>query len=279
MFIAIFGDNLHNSNELFCFRLQCTIHEGETQLSASNNNSAGRGLINEEGQRNTNEECTKDIVEDDGVNASLRRHESPDHCSLRQNLQNKTIWNERLEKKGHKVISQKGKLLAEICQGHEERLQILKRMAEKTEASDSHNPVFTFFRGMAQTEPQFSPNIIAKTRVKVCKLVGEMEGKALCEQNRPTTLGCPFHDFSSSFHCQVLCYSGHGHVPPASCQSSTQMLSSLSPTTDSCSHVTFRTNANTTSKWKWRGKQRRWWIWRRRLQLCCSSLAEDRSQS
>lgn len=108
MFIAIFGDNLHYSNKLFCFRLQCTIQEDETQLPTSNNNSAGHGLINEEGQRNINKQYTKDVVENDGVSASLRGYKSPDHCSVRQNLQSETIQNEGLEEKRHKVISRKG---------------------------------------------------------------------------------------------------------------------------------------------------------------------------
>jgi hypothetical protein len=128
-----------------------------------------------------------------------------------------------LEKKRRKVDSQKGKLLAEISRACVEQLQILKRMAKKTEAVNSHNPIYTFFRSMAQTVMQFPPNIIAETRVKVRQLVGEMEAKALYEQNRPTASGCPYHSFSSSFHYQVLCYSGHGHVPPVSCQSSTEM--------------------------------------------------------
>jgi len=49
---------------------------------------------------------------------------------------------------------------------------------QKTEAVNSHNPVFTFFRSMAQIVTQFPPNVIAETRVKVCHLVGEMEAKA-----------------------------------------------------------------------------------------------------
>jgi hypothetical protein len=64
-----------------------------------------------------------------------------------------------------------------------------------------------------------------------------MEAEAMYEQNRATASGCSFHNFSSLFDYQVLCYSGHGDVPPASCQSYTEMLSSRSPTTDSCSHV------------------------------------------
>jgi len=64
-----------------------------------------------------------------------------------------------------------------------------------------------------------------------------MEAKAPYEQKKPTASGCPYYNFSLSFHYQVLCYSSHGHVPPASFQSSTEMLSSPSSTTDSCSHV------------------------------------------
>ena len=60
-------------------------------------------------------------------------------------------------------------------------MKILKRMAEKTEMADSHNPVFTFLKSMVQTVTQFPPNIIAETRVKMCQLVAEMEEKAMYE--------------------------------------------------------------------------------------------------
>lgn len=178
------------------------------------------------------------MVEYDGVSLSLKEHESRDDCSLRQNLQNESHRSEGSEKKRRKVVSQKEKLLADIFHGREERLQILKRMAEKTEEAESHNPVFTFFKSMAQTVTQFPPSIIAETRVKICQLVAQMEAKALHEQNQATASGFPFHNFSSSsFDYQVPCYSCHSNVPPAPCQSSAQMLSTPSPTTDSCSHV------------------------------------------
>jgi hypothetical protein len=48
IFSAVFGENVHYSYELFCCRSRCTIHEEETQLSASND-SVGHGSINEEG--------------------------------------------------------------------------------------------------------------------------------------------------------------------------------------------------------------------------------------
>jgi len=65
-----------------------------------------------------------------------------------------------------------------------------------------------------------------------------MEAKAVHKQNKARALGFPFHNFSSSsFDYQVPCYSCHGNVLPAPCQSSAQMLSSPTPTTDSCSHV------------------------------------------
>jgi len=99
------------------------------------------------------------VVQYDGVSASLKEHESCDDCSLRQNLQNESNCSEE----SRKVVSQKEKLLAHIFRGHEERLQILKRMAEKTEEAESHNPVFTFFKSMAQTVTQFPPSITAET--------------------------------------------------------------------------------------------------------------------
>jgi len=235
-FLSVFGENVNDFNELCCFRSRCTIDKDETQLSTSNNDSFDHGSINEEGQRNTNNEDVEEVVECDDVSSSLKEHESRDDCSLRQNLQNKSNRSEGSEKKRRKVVSQKEKLLADIFRGHEERLQILKRMAEKTDA-ESHNLVFTFFKSMAQTVTQFPPSIIAETRVKICQLVAQLEAKALHEQNQARASGFPFHNFSFSFDYQVPCYSCHGNVPPAPCHSSAQMLSSASPTTDSCSRV------------------------------------------
>jgi len=237
IFISVFGKNVNYFNELFCFRSRCTIDKDETQLSTSNNDSFDHGSINEEGQGNTNNEDVEEVIEYDGVGSSLKERESRDDCNLRQNLQNESNRSEGSEKKRRKVVSQKEKLLADIFRGREERLQILKRMAEKTEEAESHNPVFTFFKSMAQTVTQFPPSIIAETRVKICQLVAQMEAKALHEQNQARASGFPFHNFSSSFDYQVPCYSCHSNVPPVPCQSSAQMLSSPSPTTDSCGHV------------------------------------------
>ena len=131
--------------------------------------------------------------------ASLTEHESKDDCSLRQNLQNESNRSEGSEKKRRKIAIKK-KLLTNIFSGRDERLQILKRMAEKkTEEAESHNPVFTFFKSMAQTVAQFPPSITAETRVKICQLVAQMEVKALHEQNQATASGFPFHNFFSSF--------------------------------------------------------------------------------
>jgi len=55
--------------------------------------------------------------------------------SYHMNLQNESSHSEGSEKKRRKVVSQKGKLLADIFRGREERLQILKRMAEKNRRS------------------------------------------------------------------------------------------------------------------------------------------------
>ena len=128
-----------------------------------------------------NDDDTEEIIENEGLNAFRKGHESTDDCSLRQNLQSEISGNEGQEKKRRKVVSQKEKLLVEISRGREERLKILKRMAEKTEMADSHNPVFTFLKSMVQTVTQFPPNIIAETRVKMCQLVAEMEEKAMYE--------------------------------------------------------------------------------------------------
>jgi hypothetical protein len=43
---------------------------------------------------------------------------------------------------------------------------MLKKWQKKTEAADSHNPVFTFFISMAQTVMQFPLNIFRKPELK-----------------------------------------------------------------------------------------------------------------
>ena len=134
IFTSVFGENVNYFNELCCFRSRCTIDKDETQLSTSND-SFDHGSINEEGQGNTNDEDVEEVVEYDGVSASLKEHESRDDCSLRQNLQNESSHSEGSEKKRRKVVSQKEKLLADIFRGREERWQILKRMAEKNRRS------------------------------------------------------------------------------------------------------------------------------------------------
>ena len=213
----MFGENVNYFNELCCFRSRCTIDKVETQLSTSNDDSFDHGYINEEGHGNTNDEDVEEVVKYDGVSASLKVHKSRDNCSLRQNLQNECNRSEGSEKKRRKVVSQKEKLMADIFTGHEERLQILKRMAEKTEA-ESHNSVFTFFKSMAQIVTLFPPSIIAETRVKICQLVAQIEAKALHEQNQARASGFHFHNFSSSsFDYQVPCYSCHSNVPPTPC--------------------------------------------------------------
>ena len=67
----------------------------------------------------------------------VQERESRDDCSLRQNPQNESNFSEESDKKRHKVVSQKEKLLADILRGREERLQILKRMAEKQKKKQS----------------------------------------------------------------------------------------------------------------------------------------------
>jgi hypothetical protein len=51
------------------------------------------------GQGNTNDENVEEVVEYDGVSASLKEHESRDDCSLRQNLKNESNCSEGSEKK------------------------------------------------------------------------------------------------------------------------------------------------------------------------------------
>jgi hypothetical protein len=132
IFTSVFGENINYFNELCCFRSRCTIDKDETQLSTSND-TFDDGSKNEEGQGNTNDE--DEVVDYDGVSASLKERDSRDDCSLGQNLQNESNRSEGSQKKRRKVVSQKEKLLADIFRGREERLQILKRMAEKNRRS------------------------------------------------------------------------------------------------------------------------------------------------
>ena len=99
------------------------------------NDSFDRGSINEEGQGNTNDEDVEEVVEYDGVSASLKEHESRDDCSLRQNLQNECSRSEGSEKKRRKVVSQKEKLLAGIFSGCED--QFLKEWQKKKQKSQN----------------------------------------------------------------------------------------------------------------------------------------------
>ena len=129
IFTSVFGENVNYFTDLCCFRSRCTIDKDETQLSTSND-SFDRGSINEEGQGNTNDEDVEEVVEYD-VRASLREHEYRDDCSLGQNLQNESNRSEGSEKRRKDVSQEEKKLLADIFRGLEERLRILKRMAEK----------------------------------------------------------------------------------------------------------------------------------------------------
>jgi hypothetical protein len=68
-------------------------------------------------------------------------------------------------------------------------------MAEKPEEAESHNPLFTFIKSMAQTAAQDPSSIIAVTGVNTCQLVAQVEAKALDEQNQARTSGFSFSQF------------------------------------------------------------------------------------
>ena len=72
IFTSVFGENVYYFNELCCFRSRCTIDKDEKQLSTSSNDSFDHGAMNEEGQGNTNDEDVEEVVEYDGVSASLK---------------------------------------------------------------------------------------------------------------------------------------------------------------------------------------------------------------
>jgi hypothetical protein len=91
IFTSVFGENVNYFNELCFFRSRCTLDKDETQKCTSNDNSFDHGSINEEGQESTNDEDVEEVVEHDGVSASLKEHESRDDCGLTQNLQNESM--------------------------------------------------------------------------------------------------------------------------------------------------------------------------------------------
>ena len=68
--------------------------------------------------------------------------------------------------------------------GREERLQILKRMEEKTEEAEPRKLVFTFFKSMAQTVTQFPPSTIAETRVKIVSWLRKWKQKLYMSKTR-----------------------------------------------------------------------------------------------
>jgi len=178
------------SMNYFASDLRCTIDKDEIQLSTNNNDSFDHCSINEEGQGNINDEDIEEVVEYDSVSLSLKEHESHYDCCLRQNLRNEINRSEGSERR--KVVSQKEKFLTDIFRRRKELLQILKRMAKKKKEAESHIPVFTFFKSMAQTVTHFPPSITAETRVKICQQVAQMEVKALHEQNQATAFHEPF---------------------------------------------------------------------------------------
>ena len=68
--------------------------------------------------------------------------------------------------------------------GREERLQILKRMAEKTEEAEPHNLVFTFFKSMAQTVTQLPPSILQKHMWKFVSWLRKWKQKLYMSKTR-----------------------------------------------------------------------------------------------
>ena len=99
IFSTLFGENVNSFNKLFCLRSRCAAQEDEAQLSTSNKDSVGYGSRNKEGRGNTKDDDTEEIIENEGLNAFRKGHESTDDCSLRQNLQSEISGNEGQEKK------------------------------------------------------------------------------------------------------------------------------------------------------------------------------------
>jgi len=129
IFTSVFGENVNYFNDLCCFRSQCTTVKDETQLS-TRNNSFDHGSINE-GQGNTNDEGVEEVVEYDGVSASLKEHESCGDCSLRQNLQNESNRSEGSEKKRHKVVARKKNFWQTFSMGMRNDCKFLKEWQKK----------------------------------------------------------------------------------------------------------------------------------------------------
>ena len=82
------------------------------------------------------------MVESDGVSTSLGGYESPDHCGLRQNLQSKSNRNRGSERKDVKSSSRKENFGQKFPEGVSNDCIFLKEWQKKTEAADSHDPLF-----------------------------------------------------------------------------------------------------------------------------------------
>ncbi|XP_068084375.1 uncharacterized protein [Anabrus simplex] len=104
--------------------------------------------------------------------------------------------------KKRKAIFLKDRALDEIKKGRESRMAIMKQiLAIKSEGHKEDHPVIDFFKSMAKTVMEFSPELIAETRMKVCQIVTEMEMRHLYQQRTTssTTFSTPnsFEDSNS----------------------------------------------------------------------------------
>lgn len=91
-------------------------------------------------------------------------------------VQQKSHDSKEILKKPHekpRARGGRGKMIKEIRKGREKRLATLKETKE-AEYADNH-PIQIFFKSMASTVMTFPPELAVETRMRVCKIVSEME--------------------------------------------------------------------------------------------------------
>lgn len=69
--------------------------------------------------------------------------------------------------------------LQNIVPSRGERMDIVKREP----SLEAENPLYTFFRSMAQSVSTFPEHLIIETKLSVCQVVSKMEMKALIERS------------------------------------------------------------------------------------------------
>lgn len=99
------------------------------------------------------------------------------------NLDSKEIFKKSHEKPRARGV--RDRMTKEIRKGREKRLATLKETKE-AKCADNH-PIQIFFKSMASTVMTFPPELAVETRMRVCKIVSEMELRSLAAKtNTPS---------------------------------------------------------------------------------------------